>query len=116
MKKAILMAMMVAVSTIATAQKIYKSHKVAPDYEYYYVGKDTNSIYIKGSNKAIENIVYSWMKDEKFDIDNPTNHFFDDKINGDVRIWEYVCNDDKDAVLTYYKYKERSMVNIKIFY
>jgi hypothetical protein len=114
MKKAILMTLMVAISSIVTAQKIYKSHKQAPDLEYYYVTGDTSSIFIKGGNHSMSSVVYGWMKDEGFDVSKPTKQYFDSKTSADIKEWGYKSEQNKDAVLTFYKYKERSLVNIKI--
>lgn len=114
MKKAILLAVMVAVSAIATAQNSYKSHNEAQDYEWYFVGSDTSSLYIKGDTKYVKGIVYRWMKEVDLDSSEPTLVIENNKDNSKKMIWEYENTYDKNVRLTFNHMGKRSEVHIII--
>jgi hypothetical protein len=114
MKKAILSAIMLAFSFMATAQETYKNHSSAPDFEWYYVKGDTNLVSLKGSSFDMNGIVYNWLDSYGIDAANPDEKFIDKKSGAEVNVWFYKNNQDQDIRVMFYKNTDRSMVMCRI--
>lgn len=114
MKKAILTAVMVSVSIIATAQETYKNHSSAPDFEWYYVKGDTNLVSFKGSSFDMNAIVYNWLDSYGMNAANPDEKFIDKKSGAEVNVWFYKNENDQDVRMMFYKNTDRSMIMCRI--
>ena len=114
MKKAILSAIMLAFSFMATAQETYKNHSSAPDFEWYYVKGDTNLVSFKGSSFEMNGIVYNWLDSYGMNAANPDEKFIDKKSGAEVNVWFYKNEQDQNIRMIFYKNTDRSMVMCRI--
>lgn len=76
MKKAILLAVMVSVSIIATAQTFdeptyYKKVKDANPYEWFMTDQDTAAIMIYGDDQFMDSMSAEWFAEYQIDISKP---------------------------------------------
>lgn len=95
MKKAILSAIMVAVSTIATAQTFdspnyYKKVKDSNPYEWFMTDQDTAAIMIYGDDEFMDSMAAEWFAEYQIDITKPHKIEKDRKFS--AQVW-YVENE-----------------------
>lgn len=89
MKKAILLVVMVAVSTIATAQTFdspvfYKNIKKSKPYEWVMLDGDTTIALIYGDKSFINQVAYEWFEEYGLDITKPDDKKSDKHNNIDI--------------------------------
>ena len=90
MRNVILSAILVAFSTIATAQTfespyLYKSVEASYSNEWFMLEGDTNMIIIYGYNKVMDKISKDWFEEYGLDINNPDEIEYGKKF--DTKIW-----------------------------
>lgn len=114
MRKLILSVLLVAVSTITTAQETYKNHSSAPDFEWYYVKGDTNLLSFKGNSFDMNGLVYNWLESYGIDPASPSESFIDDKSGANVMVWFYENEYNQNVRMMYFNNKQRSMVMCRV--
>ena len=115
MKHFFLVVFLFGLNNATSAQGVYDTHDLAPDYEWYYWGEDTSSIYMKGHTKYVRGILFRWMKKSNIDSSKPTETIKNNRDGSNKMIWEYENDYDDDVRLVFHsKNDKRSEVVIVI--